>query len=223
MNNGTAVSISHIHTSNSSTQVSKQYLIIKRILDIIFSSAGVVVLFPVFVVITYIIRLTSKGPAIYKHKRVGLNGKAFNCLKFRTMVSDADNLEKYLTPEQLRQFKTAYKLDNDPRVTKFGRFLRRTSIDEFLQFLNILKGDMSFVGPRPVTYEELEKYGDNAKLCFSVKPGLTGMWQVNGRSETTYEKRVMLDINYVDSPNIFTDLKLMLRSLSVVLSRKGAV
>ena len=138
------------------------------------------------------------------------------------MYEDADNLKKYFTSDLYREFKENYKLEDDPRITKTGKFLRMTSLDELPQILNILRGQMSIVGPRPVTREELSKYGRYADMLTSVKPGLTGMWQVNGRSCCSYRERVLLDMNYVHSLSIKNDWKLILRTFRAVLSGKGA-
>jgi len=162
---------------------------------------------------------------LYGHKRLGLNGKYFKAYKFRSMVMDADKkLQTVLeaNPRLKEEWEATHKLKDDPRVTKIGRFLRRTSFDEFPQLLNILKGDMSLVGPRPVTDPELEKYGENARRVLTVKPGLTGLWQVSGRSDTGYAERVSYDLYYIQSWSAWLDLWILYRTPSVILKGKGA-
>lgn len=202
--------------------VSAVYAAVKRALDFGCSLLAVVLLSPVMLAISAAIWLTSEGPAIYKHTRIGFQGREIQVYKFRTMVNDAENIEKYFTYGQYLKFQRNYKLENDPRITKLGRFLRTTSLDELPQFVNILKGQMSIVGPRPIIRSELERYGQYADTYMSVKPGLTGLWQVNGRSCTTYEERVLLDVKYVNTRSLINDLKLILKTFKVVLSRNGA-
>ena len=145
-------------------------------------------------------------------------------LKFRSMVADADDFEKYLTPEQIEEYKTNIKLHYDPRITRIGRFLRRTSMDELPQLMNVLKGEMSIVGPRPVVEEELALYGDDADELLSIKPGITGYWQTHGRGDSTYEsgERQKLELHYVRHQSLGLDIKILLKTVKVVLSRKGA-
>ena len=198
------------------------YLFVKRMLDLICSLLAIVVFSPFFLIVAVAIRLTSEGPAIYKHKRIGYHGRTIGIYKFRSMVVDADNFNKYLSVQQLYEFGKNYKLDNDPRVTRIGRTLRKVSLDELPQLFNIFKGEMSLVGPRPILNDELVKYGLYRDAYMSVKPGLTGMWQVNGRSCTTYEDRVLLDVKYINSRSVSGDLKLIFQTVGTVLSRKGA-
>jgi undecaprenyl-phosphate galactose phosphotransferase len=165
------------------------------------------------------------GPVIYKHRRVGKDGQTFDCLKFRTMVLNADKvladvLEKdsELKAEWIRD----HKLKDDPRITALGKFLRRTSLDELPQLWNVIRGEMSLVGPRPVVKEELLRYGRNVSFYYAAKPGVTGLWQVSGRNELDYRRRVAIDVYYVRNRNIFLDLYILLKTTKVVLGGKGA-
>lgn len=203
-------------------QFTVTYLMMKRLFDIVLSLMGILILSPVFFIIAAIVKLTSPGPVIYRHKRVGCHGQEINIYKFRTMVKDADHFCKYFTPEQLLQYKRNYKLDHDPRDTSFGKYLRWTSLDELPQLFNILKGEMSVVGPRPIVRDELEKYGIYANIYLSVKPGLTGLWQISGRSGTTYEERVQYDVKYVHNISLLNDFVILFKTVGAVLSRRGA-
>jgi Bacterial sugar transferase. len=149
-------------------------------------------------------------------------GEEIEIYKFRSMVVDSDNFEKYFTKEQMKHFKENFKLENDPRITKIGKFLRKSSLDELPQLINIIKGQMSIVGPRPIVKDEVKKYGIYADTYFSVKPGLTGLWQVCGRSNTTYEERVQLDVKYVQNRSLLNDLKIILKTFGAVVTSKGA-
>ena len=171
------------------------------------------------------VKLSSKGPVFYGHKRVGKNGKEIKCWKFRSMYKDSQKmLEEILltNPEMKKEWEENRKFVNDPRVTKFGKFLRKTSLDELPQLFNILIGNMSFVGPRPVTKDELEKYGENANYILTVTPGLSGMWQISGRSETGYEERINLDSYYIQNWSIWLDMWIIIKTIWVVLRGKGA-
>ena len=167
------------------------YKYIKRIIDILLSSIGLIVLSPVFLVIALLIKKESNGPVFFKHKRIGKNGKEIEIYKFRSMVPNAEELMKKFTPEQMKEFKENFKLEDDPRITKIGKFLRKTSLDELPQLINILKGELSIIGPRPIVKEELEKYRNNKEKFLSVTPGLTGYWAANGRSDITYKQRMI--------------------------------
>ena len=155
------------------------YKYVKRFLDFTLSLLGLIVLSPVFLIISILIKKESEGPVFFKHKRIGKNGKEIYLYKFRSMVPNAEELIKKFTPEQMKEFKENFKLENDPRITKVGKWLRKTSLDELPQLINILKGELSIIGPRPVIAEELEKYGNNKEKFLSVTPGLTGYWQVS--------------------------------------------
>lgn len=199
------------------------YKYIKRFIDIVISTLGLIILSPVFLVISILIKLESKGPVFFAHKRVGKNGKEFKLWKFRTMVPNAEELIKTFTPEQMKEFKENFKLENDPRITKIGKILRKTSLDELPQLINILKGELSIIGPRPVIGEELNKYGMNKEKFLSVTPGLTGYWAANGRSNTTYEQRMMMELYYVDNISLKLDIKVFLKTIVSVLKKEGAV
>ncbi|MCL2356392.1 MAG: sugar transferase [Defluviitaleaceae bacterium] len=197
------------------------YRFVKRAMDIVLSLAAIISLSLVFAVIAVAVRLDSKGPAFFHHKRIGKDGKPFVLHKFRTMVRDADKIP--FTAEQQAEFATNYKLSNDPRITKLGSFLRKSSLDELPQLFNILRGDLSIVGPRPVVEDELEYYGVHKYRFLSAKPGLTGYWQVNGRSRTTYEERVNLELFYVENASLGLDVKIIFKTVPVVLNKVGAV
>lgn len=204
------------------------YLGIKRLIDIIGALIGVILLVPVTLLI-YIVSIILKendGPLFYSQKRIGKNGKYFKLYKFRSMCKDADDkLARYLAQnEEIRkEFKETQKLQNDPRITKLGNFLRKTSLDELPQMINILKGDMSFIGPRPIVDGEIDKYENNKEKFLSVKPGLTGYWQVNGRSTTTYEERMKLELYYVDNQSLWLDVKIFFKTFVTVLKKEGAM
>ncbi len=200
----------------------KLYLGWKRIFDIVASAIGLLLLLPLFLLIMLAIKIDSKGSCFFIHKRIGKNGKEFGVFKFRTMVSNAEELLKTLTPEQEKEYKKNFKMENDFRITKVGKFLRRTSLDELPQLLNIFLGSMTLIGPRPVMEEELEKYGEHKKAFLSVTPGLTGYWQANGRSNTTYEERVEMDMYYVSHMSVVLDIKIMLQTVKSVLKKEGA-
>lgn len=203
----------------------KTNLFIKRLLDILLILFFSPILIPVFLLLIILTKLTSRGPVFYGHKRVGKNGKEFKCWKFRSMCIDADKkLEEILAnnPEMRAEWEKDRKFTNDPRVTKFGKFLRKTSLDELPQLINILIGQMSFVGPRPVTEPELEKYGPYKDYVLSVLPGLSGMWQTSGRSDTEYEERISLDSYYIQNWSVWLDLWILIKTVYVVLKGRGA-
>lgn len=203
------------------------YLFVKRFFDIVGSIIGIAILIPVTVVV-WIARIVLKendGPLFYEQLRYGKNGKMFRLYKFRSMCMNADEkLEKYLkeNEEARKEFEETQKLDNDPRITKLGAFLRKTSLDELPQMINILFGQMSFIGPRPVIKKEIERYGKNKNKFLSVKPGLTGYWQVNGRSNTTYKERMELELYYVDHQSLWLDAKIFFKTFKAVLLHEGA-
>ena len=166
--------------------------------------------------------LASKGPVFYSHERLGKNGKSFLCYKFRTMNNNSDKELKLILKNNKilkKEFSAKFKLTNDPRVTPLGRFLRKTSLDELPQFLNVFLGQMSIVGPRPIVEDEKSKYGNQINKLLTIKPGITGWWQVNGRSSIGYSERIMLDMHYVKNINFGFDLFILLRTLYVVLLR----
>ena len=199
------------------------YKIVKRTSDVALSSIALVGLLPIFAVIALAIKLESKGPVFFKHTRIGKDGKIIKIYKFRSMVENAEDLIKKFTPEQMKEYQENYKLSNDPRVTKVGKFLRRTSLDELPQLINIVKGDLSIIGPRPVVAEELKKYGTNIKKFLSVTPGLTGYWAANGRSCISYEQRMQMELFYIDNLSFKLDVKVFFKTIGAVLNRRGAV
>lgn len=199
------------------------YLYFKRGIDIVLSSIALVLLSPVFLIISIAIKLESKGPVFFGHKRIGKNGKTIKIYKFRSMVQNAEDLIKKFTPEQMKEYKENYKLTDDPRVTKVGKFIRKTSLDELPQLINIIKGDLSIIGPRPVIAEELEKYGHNMDKFLSVTPGLTGYWAANGRSNTTYEQRMEMELYYIDNISFKMDMKVFFKTIESVIKKEGAI
>lgn len=199
------------------------YLIVKRTIDILGALIGLVLLSPIFLIVAIAIKLESKGPIIFGHTRKGLHGKDIKVYKFRTMYENSQEIFNNFTKEQKEEFYKNFKLENDPRVTKIGDFLRRTSIDELPQLINILNGSMSIVGPRPIVQKEIDLYGDYANKLFSVVPGLTGYWQANGRSDTTYEERIKMDMYYIDNRGFWLDFKIIIKTFGSVLKGEGAV
>jgi exopolysaccharide production protein ExoY len=196
----------------------------KRTVDIVGACVLGLIFAPLMLAIVFVTRREG-GPAIYKHRRVGENGRMFSCLKFRTMVPDADQVLRDLLerdPALKAEWVRDHKLRNDPRVTRLGRFLRRTSLDELPQLWNVLRGEMSLVGPRPVVREELLRYGRNIWAYLAVRPGITGLWQVKGRNDTDYRRRVALDTYYVLNQNLGLDLYILLKTTSVVVGGSGA-
>lgn len=199
------------------------YDFVKRVFDIVCSLIGLIVLSPVFIIISILIKTTSEGPVFFAHKRVGKGGKTIKIYKFRSMVTNAEELIKQFTPEQKAEYERNFKLENDPRVTKVGKFMRKTSLDELPQLINILKGDISVVGPRPVMDVETQIYGNYRNMLLSVKPGLTGFWAANGRSHTTYTRRRAMEIYYVKNRSVLLDLKIIFKTFISVFKREGAV
>jgi Undecaprenyl-phosphate galactose phosphotransferase WbaP len=198
---------------------------LKRVMDLLLSLAFLVVLFPLFVAVALMIRFTSPGPVFYGQKRIGRAGREFRAWKFRSMVVNADELlEAYLgqNPKLAAEWNATRKLQNDPRTTKIGNFLRRTSLDELPQLWNVLCGEMSLVGPRPIVREEIARYGRYYYLYSSVRSGLTGLWQVSGRSETSYDERVTFDTFYVRNWSVWLDLYILIRTIGTVCTRAGA-
>lgn len=187
---------------------------------------GTILISPLLIYIAYRIKKDDPGPIIFAHTRIGKNGKEFPCYKFRSMiVNSKEILEKHLAenPAAREEWEKTYKLKNDPRITPIGNTLRRTSLDELPQIFNVLKGEMSLVGPRPVIQEELDKYyGDTVELYKSVRPGITGLWQVSGRSDLDYEERVALDAYYIKNRSFWGDIVILWKTVAVVLLKKGA-
>ena len=193
---------------------------LKRIGDVIFSVLVIILGSPIFFVIGILVKLSSPGSIFYIQKRIGRNYREFGCIKFRTMYKNADELlpnllERY--PLMRKEFEKDFKLRYDPRITKLGRFLRRSSLDELPQFFNVLKGEMSVVGPRPIVSNEIKKYSLFMEEVISVRPGLTGLWQVSGRNNLSYKKRVQLDLVYARNRNFVLDLEIIILTLGVLL------
>ena len=198
--------------------------IVKRSFDLVVASLALVALAPFFWAVSALIRLDG-GPAFFGHRRVGEKGREFMCRKFRTMHVDSDAILKSLlenNPQVAAEWARDQKLRNDPRVTAIGAFLRKTSLDELPQLINVIRGEMSLVGPRPVTYSEVLRYGEDAEYYLSAKPGITGLWQVSGRNETTYMRRVQLDAWYVKNWSLWQDIAILFKTVPAVLLRRGA-
>jgi Undecaprenyl-phosphate galactose phosphotransferase WbaP len=199
--------------------------ILKRVLDLATSTFLLLLLSPVFATIAIVIKLTSRGPILFGHSRFGRESQPFEALKFRTMVADADKIlasHLELHPEEWLEWQRDQKLRKDPRITKVGKWLRRYSLDELPQLLNVFAGEMSLVGPRPIMESEILKYGRSYDLYIRVHPGITGLWQVSGRNNTTYEQRISFDEYYVRNWSIWLDLYILIRTVKVVLTAKGA-
>lgn len=199
------------------------YMSVKRVFDLVISTIGLIILSPIFLILAIIVKLDSKGPVFFAHTRYGKNGKKFKMYKFRTMYENAQDMINDFTPEQMKEWKENFKLQDDPRITKVGKFLRKTSLDELPQIVNIMKGDLSIIGPRPVIEEELEKYGENKEKFLSVTPGLTGYWQANGRSSTTYEQRMEMELYYIDHISPKLDFKIFFKTIESVIEKEGAI
>ncbi len=203
----------------------KRRLRMKRVLDITLTICGCTVLLPLLLLLALLVRLDSRGPALFSHERIGRNGKRFMAYKFRTMaVNAAELLEKHLAanPELRREWEETQKLKDDPRITRMGHFLRKSSLDELPQLLNVLKGEMSLVGPRPIVENEIAKYGEAYELYTQVRPGITGLWQISGRSDTTYAERIHFDRYYISNWSVWLDIHIIFRTIPEVLGGKGA-
>lgn len=201
------------------------FFFIKRCIDIILSLLGLIILSPVFLLIAILIKKEDHGNVFYKHKRIGHMNKDIYIYKFRSMTNKYKTFDEFyqtLSIEQKEEWDENFKLENDPRITKIGNFLRKTSLDELPQIINILKGDMSVIGPRPVVNDEIEKYGNQKAKFLSVKPGLTGYWAANGRSATTYEDRIKLELYYIDHCSLLLDIKIFFKTILSVLKKEGA-
>nr|WP_041756795.1 sugar transferase [Bradyrhizobium sp. ORS 278] len=191
----------------------------KRVTDIVLALWGIILLAPLLLICCFAIACFSPGPVMFRHRRVGFNGKSFDCLKFRTMATDAsERLRRHLEsdPAAAAEWQTTRKLRKDPRVTPIGALLRKSSLDELPQLFNVLRGDMSIVGPRPITEEELERYSDAVHAYFSCRPGITGLWQVSGRSTTTFQRRVVLDSYYAHNWSMILDAKIIMATVPAV-------
>ncbi len=201
------------------------YLFVKRAFDLISSGLFLIVFSWLYLILAILVKCSDGGPVFYRHKRVGKGGKEIYIPKFRSMKKNADRLEDMLTPEQLEQYRREYKIDDDPRITKLGKFLRRTSLDELPNIWAIFTGAISVIGPRPLMREEVEeKYGEDAAKLLSVKPGMIGWWAANGRNNCTYEsgERQALELYYVDHCGVGLDIKIIFKTIVGVFRRTGA-
>lgn len=198
---------------------------VKRLIDFSLSLVAIIILSPLFIILSILIKLDSKGPVFFIQERIGLNGKLFKAYKFRTMVLNAEEiLLKWLenNPKIRDKYLIKHKLENDPRITRIGSFLRKTSIDELPQLFNVLKGDMSLVGPRPYLVRELDDINKYAKYLWRVPPGITGLWQINGRNDVDFEDRLKMDMQYISNWNIWLDLNILFKTIPAVLKKDGA-
>lgn len=228
-NDNVAQEISKLSTKTYTEVLSerKPYKVVKRIMDVIGAIVGMILLIPITLGI-YIAKiiLKDKGSIIYTHNRIGKDGKIFKMYKFRSMIVGADEfLEKYLAENEVarEEYKINKKLKDDPRITPIGKFIRNTSIDEFPQFINVLKGEMSLVGPRPYLPRERDDIGDYYPYIVNVKPGVTGLWQVSGRNDVTFNERLKLDKQYYEKRNVKMDIKILLKTVSKVFVKEGAI
>lgn len=198
------------------------YEIIKRSIDVVGASMGLIILSPILIIVAIIIKIESRGPIIFSQIRVGLNGKEFKMYKFRSMVENAEELKRGLESKN-EMSGPMFKIKDDPRITRIGKFIRKTSIDELPQLINVIKGEMSLVGPRPSLPNEVEKFESWMHERLTVKPGLTCYWQVSGRNNIDFENWMKLDVKYVKERNIFIDIKLIFRTAIMLLGDKNAV
>jgi exopolysaccharide biosynthesis polyprenyl glycosylphosphotransferase len=216
-------------------RLSRSSALLKRAMDLLVSTFALLILSPLLLVVALVVKLDSRGPVLYRHERVGRAGKRIEVLKFRTMRLESCRGDRYggasaeatfqsllADPERAREFADSYKLANDPRVTRVGRLLRATSIDELPQLANVFKGDLSLVGPRAITAEELPRYGNRVEDLLAIRPGVTGYWQINGRSRLRYDDRVRLDLSYVAGWSLSLDLTILAKTLRVLLRRADA-
>lgn len=195
-----------------------------RLIDIILAITFIIILLPIMLIISLLIKLDSRGPVLFKQQRIGRDGEVFLILKFRTMIINSEQKLKENPVLYRKYIENSYKLNpsEDPRITKLGEFLRKTSLDEIPQFLNVLVGDMAIVGPRPVLLDELKEYGNKREIFLSVKPGITGYWQVSGRSNIGYPERVNLELYYIERKNILFDISIIGKTFISVVKKKGA-
>lgn len=209
-------------SNNISINNGKVYLFIKRVIDIFGSLIGLIIFSPIFILISIAIKLEDpKGKILFCQKRVGINSNVFKMYKFRSMVSNAEELLEHVS--KLNEMNgPVFKIKDDPRITKVGRFIRKTSLDEIPQFINILKGDMTFVGPRPPLASEVEQYSDYEMQRLMVKPGLTCYWQICGRNSIDFDEWVELDLKYIEERNTFIDIKIILKTFFVLFGDENA-
>jgi UDP-galactose-lipid carrier transferase len=210
-----------VHQNNLARPLSR---FVKKAFDQLMAAILLILLAPLFLVIASMVRADG-GAAFFGHRRVGLNGQPFQCLKFRTMATNAEEVLRKLLqndPAARAEWDASQKLRNDPRVTRIGRFLRQTSLDELPQLLNVLRGEMSLVGPRPIVEAEVIRYGRDIEYYYETRPGMTGLWQVSGRSDASYQRRVQLDLWYVKNWTLWHDVTILLKTIPVVLGKRGA-
>lgn len=212
-------------TENSLIEL-KSYEVIKRTADVVISSVSLIFLAPIFLIIALLIKKESRDDVFYSQIRIGKDGKLFKLYKFRTMVPDADKkLDELLANDEnaRREYEINKKLKNDPRITKVGKFLRKTSLDELPQLINVLKGEMSLIGPRPYLLKEKEDMENYYRYIIQSKPGITGLWQVSGRSNTTFKQRLKIDLEYNGKKSLKEDTIILLKTFSVILKKEGAI
>src|SRR5579859_6353529 len=205
----------------AAVEPSSMYLVVKRCMDIFLALIGILLLLPIFCIIALSIRMDDHGPVLHFREIVGSGGKRFWALKFRTMITNADGYLQ-LHPQLMKSYLQNMKLERDPRITRVGRFLRKTSLDELPQLFNVLIGQMSLVGPRIIHPSELSRYGVYAQKRLSVKPGITGLWQISGRQHISYDERVQLDMQYIDTRSFIVDLVILAKTLKVFIVHTGA-
>lgn len=215
----------YAETQFSKRLKTKSYLFIKRLFDFLASLAALILLSPLMLILAILVYLDDPGKVFYGHLRIGKNGKPFKVWKFRSMYMNADKMIDLLTPEQAKQYYTEFKIDNDPRITKIGNFLRKTSLDELPQLFNVLCNDMSLVGPRPLIESEIQTYyADMYDTLLAVKPGVTGYWQAYARNNATYQsgERQKMEMYYVHNASLWLDIKILFKAIGSVLKKQGA-
>lgn len=215
----------YAETQFSKRLKTKSYLFIKRLFDFLASLAALILLSPLMLILAILVYLDDPGKVFYGHLRIGKNGKPFKVWKFRSMYMNADKMIDLLTPEQAKQYYTEFKIDNDPRITKIGNFLRKTSLDELPQLFDVLCNDMSLVGPRPLIESEIQTYyADMYDTLLAVKPGVTGYWQAYARNNATYQsgERQKMEMYYVHNASLWLDIKILFKTIGSVLKKQGA-
>lgn len=215
----------YAETQFSKRLKTKSYLFIKRLFDFLASLAALILLSPLMLILAILVYLDDPGKVFYGHLRIGKNGKPFKVWKFRSMYMNADKMIDLLTPEQAKQYYTEFKIDNDPRITKIGNFLRKTRLDELPQLFNVLCNDMSLVGPRPLIESEIQTYyADMYDTLLAVKPGVTGYWQAYARNNATYQsgERQKMEMYYVHNASLWLDIKILFKTIGSVLKKQGA-
>ena len=224
--NKTAVNRSMNHYVQGSSSVKQRcYAFVKRAFDIVASAAALIILSPIMLIAAILVYVDDPGKVFYGHVRIGKNGKPFKMWKFRSMYMNADKMINLLTPEQAKQYYTEFKIDNDPRITKIGNFLRKTSLDELPQLFNVLCNDMSLVGPRPLIESEIQTYyEDTHDVLLAVKPGVTGYWQAYARNNATYQsgERQKMEMYYVRNASLWLDIKILFKTVVSVIKKDGA-